>query len=156
MKLKHIFLCLLLSLSVATSAQRVTITANDRSAESVFKELMRQTGKNFIYQSGTLSGLRVRVNAKSRPLGEVLDEIFAGTGITYKISGNNVTLKRGSKPVAPAKAPAPRRFTVSGFVYDAANREAVVGASVFDLESGASAVTNASGFFSMTVREGQA
>lgn len=45
MKLKHIFLCLLLSLSVAVSAQRVTITANGRSAESVFKELMRQTGK---------------------------------------------------------------------------------------------------------------
>ena len=76
MKLKHIFLCLLLSLSVAVSAQRVTITANGRSAESVFKELMRQTGKNFIYQSGTLSGLRVNVNAKNRPLGEVLDEIF--------------------------------------------------------------------------------
>lgn len=65
MKLKHIFLCLLLSLSVAVSAQRVTITANGRSAESVFKVLMRQTGKNFIYQSGTLSGLRVNVNAKT-------------------------------------------------------------------------------------------
>lgn len=156
MKLKHIFLCLLLSLSVAVSAQRVTITANGRSAESVFKELMRQTGKNFIYQSGTLSGLRVNVNAKNRPLGEVLDDIFSGTDITYKISGNNVTLKRGPKPSSPAKAPAPRRFTVSGFIYDAANREAVVGASVFDLESGASAVTNASGFFSMTVPEGPA
>lgn len=154
MKVKYITLSVLLSLAVTANAQRVTITANNRNAEAVFKELMRQTGKNFIYQSGTLSGLRINVNAKDKPLAEVLKKMFSGTDIIYKISGNNVTLKRRQKAIAHTSATNTRKFTVSGFVRDEKSKEAIVGASIIDLKSGASAMTNASGFFTITVPEG--
>lgn len=75
-------------------AQRVTIRAVDEPAASVFRTLISQTGKNFVYASEILDGVRVSVTACDRPLHKVLDEMFRGTGIEYKIKGNDVVLKR--------------------------------------------------------------
>ncbi len=101
----------LLAAYISAAAQNVTLSASNRNAESVFTELIHQTGKNFIYPSGLLNGLKVSVNAADTPLPKVLDDMFRGTGITYRIRGNNVTLKRERpKPVAPpAPKPAPQQ-----------------------------------------------
>lgn len=137
----------LMAVSLNAFPQSVTINARNRSAESVFADLMKQTGKNFIYTSGLLNGVKVSIKADEKPLTKVLDEMFAGTGITYKIKGNNVLLSRAKVKSIP-------RHTVSGFVKEEGNGEALVGASVYDLVSGKGAVTNANGFYSLTIPDG--
>ena len=134
--------------ALSMQAQNVTLTASDKSAECVFAEIMNQTGKNFIYPADLLNGLKVSVKAKNSPLPEVLSNMFKGSGISYKIKGNNVTLRRD-------KATFPRRHTISGFVKEAGNDEALVGATVIDLKSGKATITNANGFYSLTVPEGE-
>lgn len=129
-------------------AQNVTLTANNRSAESVFSELIQQTGKNFIYPSGLLKGLKVTVKADNTPLSDVLNKMFNSTGITYKIRGNNVTLKREKARNAP-------KHTISGFVKEEGNDEPLVGATVYDIKSRKGAVTNANGFYSLTLPDGE-
>lgn len=132
---------------ITLSAQNVTLTAHDRNAESVFAELLQQTGKNFIYPSGLLKGLKVTVKADNSPLRVVLDNMFKGTGISYKIKGNNVTLTREKgKPAS--------RFTISGFVKEEGSDEPLAGALVYDLKSGKETVTNANGFYSLTLPAG--
>lgn len=51
---------------------------------------------------------------------------------------------------------AQRRYTVSGFVRDISSGETLIGATVVDLHSGAGAVTNSYGFYSLTIPEGEA
>ncbi len=133
--------------SFSLHSQDVTITAIDKSAEQVFAAIMRQTGKNFIYPADLLKGLKVTIKAEDKPLTDVLNSIFKGTGIAYSIKGNNVTLKR-------EKSASISKFTISGFVKESSNDEALVGATVLDLKSGKGTVTNSNGFYSLTIPAG--
>ena len=81
-------------------AQNVTLKVKDEAAAAVFRSIIEQTGKNFVYSSELLDGVAVTVDAKNKPLKKVLGEMFRNTGIEYKIRGNNVVLKRRYKPVS--------------------------------------------------------
>lgn len=82
------------------SAQKVTVNAENQPAAVVFRTLIEQTGKNFVYSSDILDGVNVTVKATKRPLKKVLAEMFEGTGIEFKIKGNDVILKRSAKRLA--------------------------------------------------------
>lgn len=160
-KRQLLILPLLLSATLAMQAQRVTISCHNRAAESAFKELMTQSGKNFIYPAGLLKGVRVTVTARNEELRTVLNRMFSDTGITYTIRGNNVVLKRDKKKASTqpkkktAKAPeAPKSVTVSGFVREKKSGEALTGATVHDPASGLYTQTNATGFYSLQTRPG--
>lgn len=90
-----IFLSLLLSAVI--NARNVTVRAEDCPAESVFRDIMAQTGKNFVYSSDLLKGIKVTVNACDRPLKKVLADMFRGSDIEFRIKGNDVILKRKSR-----------------------------------------------------------
>ncbi|MDE7388331.1 MAG: TonB-dependent receptor plug domain-containing protein, partial [Muribaculaceae bacterium] len=79
---------------LACHAQRVTINAVDMPAADVFRTIMTQTGRNFIYPSDLLTDVKVSVTADGVPMKQVLDEMFRGLDIEYKVKGRNVVLKR--------------------------------------------------------------
>ncbi len=117
MKKRFLFLLIAaVALPFAVVAQNVTIHANGQPAANVFREIMEQTGKNFVYSSDLLKDLVITVNADRSPLKRVLSQMFDGTDIEYKVKGKNVVLRRKvnkvkSEPAAPkqvvyvAKAP---------------------------------------------------
>lgn len=84
-----LFLC-----AFGVLAQNVTIRAVNRPASEVFRSIMEQTDKNFVYSSDLLKDMRITVNAKKKPLKKVLEEIFHDSDIEYKIKGKNVVLKK--------------------------------------------------------------
>lgn len=90
-------------------AQNVTINAVNQPAAIVFRSLITQTGKNFVYSSELLRDLRVTVRATNKPLKKVLAEMLGDTGIEFKVNGDNVILKKRkrkpnkTKPKPPAK-----------------------------------------------------
>lgn len=88
-------------------AQNVTIRAVNQPAATVFRSIVEQTGKNFVYSSELLKDVRVTVKAKNKPLNYVLSEMFSGTPIEYKIKGNNIVLKRRKKVVKTEKIKPP-------------------------------------------------
>lgn len=146
MKKLAVSICMALA-AFSAVAQNVTVDAVNRPAAKVFAELMEQSGKNFVYSGSLLHGMRVTVKAQDCPVAEVLDTMFRGTDIVYKIRGNNVILSRREKSE-------PRRVTVNGFVREAGSGEALIGAIVTDSASRAATVANNGGFFSMTLPEG--
>ena len=75
-------------------AQNVTLKATKQPAATVFRDIMDQTGMNFVYSSDLLKGLKVSVDVTNTSLKNTLDKIFMDTGITYKIKGKNVILKK--------------------------------------------------------------
>ncbi|MDE7407464.1 MAG: TonB-dependent receptor, partial [Muribaculaceae bacterium] len=109
-----------------------------------------QTGKNFVYPSELLEGVSVTVKADKEPLDRVLNRMFAGTDIVYKMRGRNVMLMRK----AVHSSPTPAKVTISGFVREKGSGEVLAGAVVRNREGGGAAVTNANGFYSLTVDAG--
>ncbi len=75
-------------------AQNVTIRAVNRPAATVFRSIVEQTGKNFVYSSDLLKNMRVSVDVKDKPLRQVLSVMFADSDIEWKIQGKNIILKK--------------------------------------------------------------
>ena len=78
-------------------AQNVTIRAVNQPASVVFRSIVEQTGKNFVYSSELLKDMRVSVNVKNKPLKQTLSIIFKDSDIKYEIKGRNIILKRKPK-----------------------------------------------------------
>ena len=91
---KTIVLSLMLCASAVCMARNVTIRAVDAPASEVFRDIVEQTGKNFVYSSDLLKDLRVSVDVTDRPLKQALSMIFRNTEIEWKIKGKNIILKR--------------------------------------------------------------
>ncbi|MDE6152763.1 MAG: STN domain-containing protein, partial [Muribaculaceae bacterium] len=85
-------------------AQNVTIRAVNQPASEVFRSIVEQTGKNFVYSSELLKDMRVSVNVKDKSLKHTLAIIFKDSDIEYEIKGKNIILKR--KPKEPESKPA--------------------------------------------------
>lgn len=151
--MRRLVLALAAVMMLSTAAARnVTVHAVDHPAEEVFRLIMARSGKNFVYESSLLKGLRVSVNVTDRPLSVALGQMFDGTDIEWRMKGDNVVLTR--------RVRAPRlevkRVRVSGFVTEHGSGEALIGAVVTDTVSHRSTAANARGFFSMSVPRGKA
>lgn len=105
MRLRVLFI--LLCVSAVCAAKNVTIRAVNQPAAEVFRSIVEQTGKNFVYSSDLLTNMRVTVNVNDKSLKYTLSAIFDDTNIEYKIKGKNIILKRRPKPKAKRKAPKP-------------------------------------------------
>ena len=106
-----ILLTLLLFCSLCLRAQNITIRAVDKPAAEVFRSIMGQTDKNFVYSSELLKDMKITINANKKPLKKVLDEIFHDSGIKYEIKGNNVILKKKKSKEQPKKTITPKKHT---------------------------------------------
>lgn len=104
-----------LALSFAAMGQNVTIKAVNRPASAVFRSIVEQTGKNFVYPTELLADMRISVDVSGKPLKHVLNEIFKNTEIEYKIKGRNIILKRRKKAWKTAKMPetSPKRIATA-------------------------------------------
>ncbi|MDE6786872.1 MAG: STN domain-containing protein, partial [Muribaculaceae bacterium] len=86
---KFLLLSIMFCFCSVILAQKVTIKAVDQPASVVFRGIVEQTGKNFVYSSDLLKNMRVSVNVKDRPLKEALSIMFKDTDIEWKIKGKN-------------------------------------------------------------------
>lgn len=98
----NILFAMMVAVSISLNARNVTIHAVDRPAAEVFQDLMTQTGMNFGYPANLLDGITVTVSASNQSLKSVLKQMFGGTDIEFKISGDNVLLKRSTLAPVPA------------------------------------------------------
>ena len=103
MRLRVLFI--LLCVSAVCAAKNVTIRAVNQPAAEVFRSIVEQTGKNFVYSSDLLTNMRVTINVNDKSLKYTLSAIFDDTNIEYRIKGKNIILKRRPKPKVKHKAP---------------------------------------------------
>ena len=106
----------MLCIAVVAMSQRVTVKATHQPASVVFRSIVEQTGKNFVYSSDLLKDMYVTVDVKDRPLKEALTMMFRDKGVEWKIKGKNIILKKKevkkdnpkeSKPRVPLTVKAP-------------------------------------------------
>lgn len=103
--MKQVILFMMLCVSAVCMAQNVTVRAVDQPASVVFRSIVGQTGKNFVYSSELLKDMRVSVNVKDKPLKQALDVIFRDSDIEYEIKGRNIILRRKPRPEKRERKP---------------------------------------------------
>ena len=92
---------MMLAVAAAAYGAGITLSVRNMPADKVFASLMKETGRNFIYSSDLLRGMKVTLNVKDASLKSVLDDMFRGTDIGYRVKGKNITLFRVERPKAP-------------------------------------------------------
>lgn len=140
------------------------VTVGAKSRQTTIRQQMEWLHKtkkvNFTYDASLPVGNAYSgPSLKGMPLDKALSTLFAGTGIAYKISGKYVILSLEKVPahdrLQPHKSnPQPaRRHTLSGYVRDSGG-ETLINATVWDETTGTGTTTNAYGFYSITLPEG--
>lgn len=150
MKLTAFFLmAFLLQVSARGFSQRITVDLQNVTPDKVFKEIKRQTGFLFLYNSNDLKKLgKVSVYVRNAPMEVVLDQCFASGNYTYRIVDKTIVITPRPVVIAsPAGVSAPAFIKIEGMVTDE-NNVPLAGASVKVKGSTQGAMTDANGRFS--------
>lgn len=142
------------SAQTAQSNPKVTLIGQNLTIKNALKSLRQQTGLRFQYEDGILEvQKRSSPNFRDEPLPIVLDFLFEGTNIVWKISENNILLKK-NEAVTPGRKDRsemeqPNFEEVRGTVKDAAGG-VIAGATVQVKGSTKGTTTNVDGHFSLS------
>jgi CarboxypepD_reg-like domain len=124
--------------------RKITLAATNEKLPAALARISQQGGFSFSYNSALInSNQEISIDAKGKPVREILNEIFKGT-INYKEKGSHLILSK-APPVKTSSTTA--IFIISGYVEDKASGERVADASVYEKSTLASAVTNEFGYY---------
>ena len=156
--MKTLVLAGLLMLSVAAEAQISGMTIQQQ-----IDWLQRTRQVHFVYDASlSLNKVYEGPSLLHLTTAGALKALFRDTGISYEQQGTYVMLKQRSTLQKAAaddgpqhrKETAMRTFTISGFVRDE-NGETLINATILDQTTGLGTMTNAYGFFSLTLPAGE-
>jgi len=148
------FLCLTaLTLSAQDSPfnRRLTLELSGATLAEAFAKIEQETGFSFTYSAQHLPDLQLALRFEGERLKKVLNAILEDTGLAYTLSGNHIVVF----PDKAAKEEQPQSFTISGHIRDARSGEELIGSYVLVDELSAGTASNAYGFYSLTLPEGQ-
>lgn len=154
MKLRYlIFLILLVTETVAQeSEKKISIQAQGQTLATVLAELELQGGVHFSYNPRRIAADRkINFIVADLSVTEVLRQLGEAAGLEFQQMENQIIITPRSKSTAPV----PDVATLSGYVKDSKNGEALIGATLFIVDLATGAITNSYGYFSLTLPKGQ-
>jgi hypothetical protein len=76
-----------------SNAKRVTLDLKSATFKDLFEAVRKQTGLNFIYNADQAKSMsRINVVCKDEPVDRLLERVINGSGYSYQIEGNIVTV----------------------------------------------------------------
>lgn len=149
-------LCLLvlshmLVMAVAQNNAGLTLKMVNKPIALILNEITKSAGYSFVIPTNDLDVKRkVSIDVKNQSIQIVLDIVFKGMNVTYRIDGKNVYI---AKSVKKENSSSSGHVQVVGVVIDE-NGEPFIGATVIDRATNTGTVTNIDGNFSISVPDG--
>ncbi|MCI9844600.1 SusC/RagA family TonB-linked outer membrane protein [Flavobacterium pectinovorum] len=138
--------------STYSQATKVNITLNNGTVEDFFKKVEKSTSYKFLYHVGEINlDYKVNVSAKDKPLNQILDEVFKGKNISYKLLNKQIVLYKETKKAIGIKISQSQK-TYSGTVKNAKGAP-LSDVAVWIKGSSLGTYTDAKGFFSLEAKE---
>lgn len=110
----------------------------------VFHEIKKQTGYSFLVRNNDINmNEKVSIDVKNKSVEEVLEMLFAGKNIRYKVEGERISVYKSQQL---------QQKTITGLVMDVA-KEPIIGASVVVLNTTNGCITDFDGKFSLEVSQ---
>lgn len=143
-----------LQVSAHVGAQTITYSGRNVALMKVFKEIRKQTGYEFLYNSTVLKkDAKIDLKFDHTPLRAVLDDISEKGGFVCDIVGKTIVIwKKAEK--TPVESPEITLASIHGAVVDSATGKPLAGVTVMVRGSTIGTTTNANGEFSLDVPDG--
>ena len=134
--------------------KKISIELDNNSLKEALVMIGKKGEIAFAYNN--LPDLEKRVKKKYDNLSVsfILNDLFEGTSLKFRIIAGKVTIY--STGERNPKAPEKETKTISGYIYDEASGEFLIGAVVYDKTSSKGAVSNTYGFYSLTLTDNAA
>ena len=131
----------LISGTALAQTSKVTINRTSMPVQTVLNDIEQQTDYLFVYNDNNLD-FKVTISAQDEPVNKVLDRIFDGKSIYYKLEGKHIILNKKSATAPKANVP----YNVKGRVVDTKGAP-VLGATVVETAGTKGAITDTDGRF---------
>lgn len=130
----------------------VKLSLKEGTIKEVLSQIERLTDIKFIYDNGKIDvNQKVIISKDSGAVREYLDLLFEGKMVQYIVKNDKVILK---KKLSTGK-PSPKKATINGYLRENGSGENLIGATVFDRNSGLGSTTNYYGYYSLTLPVGE-
>ena len=127
---KHLaVLSVLLVMTPAVYAQKVTAEFRNTPVADVLKEIEKQTGCSFVYKTSDIKEAKASGSFKDAPLADVLLKVITPP-LTYSIEGNIIAISNDSAPKAAREQSSRLKVRRKGVIRDVSG-DPLVGASVY-------------------------
>lgn len=127
---------------------RMNVQFKDVSLMQALNQLIDDHSVPLAFSDNLIPQRRIDRTFDNAQIRIILDELFEGTLLDYRVRGKVINLYRRDKPIGPV-------FTISGLLRDKASGEALIGATVHDQLSGQGTVSNEYGFYSLQLPAGR-
>lgn len=134
--------------NITAQVSEISLRINNQPMEVVLEEIEKQTDYSFIYDHRNVNAQKVvTVSADNKDIFDVLNQLFAGTDIEYKLINNKIILSNDFEPSAPVTQQ--QKKTVTGTVTDASG-ETLIGVNVMIKGTNRGFITNYEGVYTIT------
>lgn len=151
-RILFIFLAVTLTTSLwaqTVSSEKVTLSIDNQSVETVLKEITRQTGLKFFYSESIVNVSKaLTLHFRNTSLSTVLSEIGRQAGLSFDRTDNTFSV---SQPKAGTPATSQTLITLSGVVTDETGQPAI-GANVMVKGTSQGTVTDMDGKYTLQVK----
>ncbi|RLC25282.1 MAG: hypothetical protein DRH21_04250 [Deltaproteobacteria bacterium] len=132
------------------ASKKITIQADNQSIDDVLSEITKQSGLNFSFNSKVFdANEKISFHVSDKTLKEILETLSKQLNLDYKIIEDQIILKKPKKKKSNTK-----NYTLSGTIIDKESGESLPGATIQIAGTNTGTISNAFGFYSITLPEG--
>ena len=143
-------LILFSSVPYQLSAQQITLDAKQEKLSDVLQKIQEQSQYNFLYNNTLVNVAKeVSISVKDADITNVLDKLLGGSGISYKIIDNQITL-------FPQTFNQSNEREIKGTITDSGNKEPLIGVTVINKRTNAVATSDIDGNYKIKAANGDA
>lgn len=136
-----------LSASVYSQTSKLSIKVQNASVRDVLKEIEDESDYFFLYRSEEINLTRtVNLQVENKAITQILDDLFAGTSVSYEIVNRQIVLKNNNTPTNSYGTQQPAR--VSGTVTDK-TAQPLPGVTVLIKGTNQGAITDVDGHYEL-------
>lgn len=146
-----LFVCIGLAYASESYSQSATLTlnVNNKTVQDVLDEIEKQSDFHFFYNNKQVNTNRVvSIKSNKKNVFNVLEQLFNGTDISYKVLDKSIILS--PKEVLVSADTQQTIKNISGTITDA-NGEPIIGANVIEKGSTNGTITDIDGKFNLSV-----
>ena len=138
---------------------RISLDIKLEKLGKVLRQIEREGGFKFSYSRKIVPVQeKVTISVTNQSISNALSQLLTPLGIEFALVEKQVVLKKSKiTTVQPPSTPSVKSnssFTVSGTIQDLKSGESLIGATIYIEELQSGSITNAYGFYSMTIPQG--
>lgn len=132
---------------------KISVNFNNQSIGSAIEIISETYNLSFTYSNNLFSDSEtISLKMKNKKLKDVLDKLLINTQTEYLIVENQIILRRIESTENTTNQK--KAYTIRGYIRDKISGESLFGASIFIKELSVGTITNAYGFYSITLPPG--